>query len=288
MPVAPAVDGATSPTVSAATAAAPLSLPIIRIMLTPPRVQERSASAYPHLTSGVNCVTPAQGPAFEAYDETAIAGVQHQGFLVPKALSMPVRQAVTFIDEHLEEPMGLAGTAAAARMSPRRLQAAFRRERDTTPLGYLRTVRLEAGHRELMAVDPIGGGERGCYRGPVGFRPPLGLMRRHAQPLAVRPIRTAVRRVIQRSRNHNHVMITATGTTTMAITDSKSMPALVPKMNPSNPASTMPTSTSAIARSWSPKVSASSRFPRMLLRLRLFPGTWQRSRHPFGGIASCA
>ncbi|WP_344124778.1 helix-turn-helix transcriptional regulator [Kocuria aegyptia] len=68
-----------------------------------------------------------------------------------------VRRAVAFIDAHLGEPIGLAEIAAAARMSPRGLQAAFQRERGTTPLGYLRSARLEAAHAELVAADPATG-----------------------------------------------------------------------------------------------------------------------------------
>lgn len=68
-----------------------------------------------------------------------------------------VRRAVAFIEEHLAEAIGLPEMAEAARMSPRGLQAAFRRELDTTPGGYLRDARLDAVHRELQAADPTAG-----------------------------------------------------------------------------------------------------------------------------------
>ncbi|MFF0904895.1 UNVERIFIED_CONTAM: helix-turn-helix domain-containing protein [Kocuria sp. CPCC 205316] len=68
-----------------------------------------------------------------------------------------VRRAVAFIEEHVAADIGPADIAAAARMSVRGLQAAFRRELDTTPMAYLRAVRLDAVHRELLAADPTAG-----------------------------------------------------------------------------------------------------------------------------------
>jgi transcriptional regulator GlxA family with amidase domain len=39
----------------------------------------------------------------------------------------------------------------------RALQYAFRRRYDTTPMGYLRRVRLERAHQQLQAADPAAG-----------------------------------------------------------------------------------------------------------------------------------
>ena len=68
-----------------------------------------------------------------------------------------VRRAVSFIEEHLTEDISLPEIAEAARLSVRGLQAAFRRELGTTPSAYVRTVRLDAAHRELLAADPTTG-----------------------------------------------------------------------------------------------------------------------------------
>jgi AraC-like DNA-binding protein len=68
-----------------------------------------------------------------------------------------VRRAVEFMDSHAHEAIGLAEIAAAARIGARSLQLAFRRHRDTTPLEYLRRVRLEGAHRDLVAADPTRG-----------------------------------------------------------------------------------------------------------------------------------
>ena len=68
-----------------------------------------------------------------------------------------VRRAVAFIDDHAGEPIGLTEIAAAARMGARTVQEAFRRHLDTTPMAYLRKLRLERAHRELQSADPAAG-----------------------------------------------------------------------------------------------------------------------------------
>ncbi|MFW6187300.1 MAG: helix-turn-helix domain-containing protein [Actinomycetota bacterium] len=68
-----------------------------------------------------------------------------------------VRRARAFIDAHLDEALGVAEIAAAARVSPQGLVLAFRRHLDTTPAGYLRAARLDAAHRDLVAADPSDG-----------------------------------------------------------------------------------------------------------------------------------
>ncbi|MEJ2865629.1 AraC family transcriptional regulator [Actinomycetospora flava] len=68
-----------------------------------------------------------------------------------------VRRAVEFMDAHAHEDIGLTEIADAARIGARSLQLAFRRHRDSTPLEYLRRVRLESAHRDLLAGDPTRG-----------------------------------------------------------------------------------------------------------------------------------
>jgi AraC-like DNA-binding protein len=68
-----------------------------------------------------------------------------------------VRRAVAYIEDHAAEPIGLAEIAAAARLGTRTVQEAFRRHLDTTPIGYLRRVRLERAHNDLAAADPATG-----------------------------------------------------------------------------------------------------------------------------------
>jgi transcriptional regulator GlxA family with amidase domain len=65
-----------------------------------------------------------------------------------------LRRAIAFIDEHAHDDIAGAEIAAAAGVTIRALQLAFRRHLNTTPLGYLRRVRLDYAHRELAAADP--------------------------------------------------------------------------------------------------------------------------------------
>lgn len=71
--------------------------------------------------------------------------------------SATARRAVAFIEEHRGNSIGVAEIAAAARVSPRSLVAAFRRHLGTTPTDYLHTTRLDAAHTELLEADPTTG-----------------------------------------------------------------------------------------------------------------------------------
>ncbi|HEY0933565.1 MAG TPA: helix-turn-helix transcriptional regulator [Trebonia sp.] len=65
-----------------------------------------------------------------------------------------LRRAVSFIDEHAREEITVTDIAAAASVTARAVQLAFRRHLNTTPTAYLRRVRLEHAHRQLVAADP--------------------------------------------------------------------------------------------------------------------------------------
>ncbi|GHJ37086.1 hypothetical protein Sm713_26950 [Streptomyces sp. TS71-3] len=69
------------------------------------------------------------------------------------AHSATLRRAVAYIDDHPDQPLTVAEIAAAAHVTIRALQYAFRRHLDTTPLTYLRRVRLAQAHRALHAAD---------------------------------------------------------------------------------------------------------------------------------------
>ncbi|PSM42370.1 AraC family transcriptional regulator [Streptomyces dioscori] len=70
------------------------------------------------------------------------------------AHSLTLRRAIAHIDDHAEEPITVADIAAAAHVTIRALQYAFRRHLDTTPTAHLRGVRLAHAHRELRSADP--------------------------------------------------------------------------------------------------------------------------------------
>ena len=62
-----------------------------------------------------------------------------------------MRLAESYIEAHLDQPLTLEDIAAAAGISPRGLQLAFRQYRDTTPLGFWRDLRLARAHADLLA-----------------------------------------------------------------------------------------------------------------------------------------
>jgi AraC-like DNA-binding protein len=65
-----------------------------------------------------------------------------------------VRRAVDFIDANAERDLTTSDIAAAAGIGPRGLQAAFLRHRGSTSTAYVRRVRLDRAHRELVDTDP--------------------------------------------------------------------------------------------------------------------------------------
>ncbi|WP_236241191.1 helix-turn-helix transcriptional regulator [Streptomyces sp. CC228A] len=56
-----------------------------------------------------------------------------------------------------EHPFTTTELAALARVSARRLQESFRAHVGTTPMGYVRDIRLERVRDELRAAEPGGG-----------------------------------------------------------------------------------------------------------------------------------
>ncbi|MEV6235115.1 helix-turn-helix transcriptional regulator [Lentzea sp. NPDC051838] len=86
----------------------------------------------------------AVGAVFAFPNNALEAGPQPSG---PPSL----RRAVAYIEDHAREPITLADIAAAARVGPRDLQSIFRRHLDTSPILYLRRVRLAHVHDEIKA-----------------------------------------------------------------------------------------------------------------------------------------
>jgi AraC-like DNA-binding protein len=65
-----------------------------------------------------------------------------------------LHRAVAFIDEHAHQDIALADIAAAAHVTIRAMQLAFRRHLNTIPSRYLRRVRLDHAHSQLVSGDP--------------------------------------------------------------------------------------------------------------------------------------
>jgi AraC-like DNA-binding protein len=67
---------------------------------------------------------------------------------IPKRL----KRAIEYMHANISSPIGITDVAEAAGTSVRALQAAFQQFKDTTPLNYLRTIRLEGARKAL--ADP--------------------------------------------------------------------------------------------------------------------------------------
>ena len=96
--------------------------------------------------------------------------------------SATVRRAAAFIDDHAGQPVTMPEVAAAAGVTARALQYAFRCHYDTTPTGYLRRVRLERAHQQLQAADPATGASVGEIARRWGWASPAnfaGAYRKH-------------------------------------------------------------------------------------------------------------
>ncbi|MGW3482902.1 helix-turn-helix domain-containing protein [Rhodococcus indonesiensis] len=94
--------------------------------------------------------------------------------LVLEAATVPpaVRRAVAFIESHAAQPIRLGDIAAAAGVGARALQYAFVRHYHSTPMRYLRSVRLERAHRQLRAGDPSRGETVAAIATRCGFSTP--------------------------------------------------------------------------------------------------------------------
>lgn len=67
-----------------------------------------------------------------------------------------VRRAERFIEDHADSSITVSDVAAALGISLRSLQLGFRQWRSTTPLTYLRYVRLQRVREELLQKNPEG------------------------------------------------------------------------------------------------------------------------------------
>jgi AraC-like DNA-binding protein len=68
-----------------------------------------------------------------------------------RAAPRSVRRAIAYMEEHAHEAITIDDVAAAADISTRGLQYAFRRALDQTPMEYLRRQRLSGAHAEMEA-----------------------------------------------------------------------------------------------------------------------------------------
>ncbi|WP_264010722.1 helix-turn-helix transcriptional regulator [[Mycobacterium] manitobense] len=69
------------------------------------------------------------------------------------ATPLLLRRAIAYIEENATNDIALNDIALAVHVSPRAVQYMFRRHLETTPLQYLRRIRLAQAHRDLTAAD---------------------------------------------------------------------------------------------------------------------------------------
>lgn len=72
-------------------------------------------------------------------------------------ISAAVRRARVHIEDNFRLPLTVTEIAAVAHLSVRGMHEAFRREIGSTPLAYLKRVRLAEARRALRAADPADG-----------------------------------------------------------------------------------------------------------------------------------
>lgn len=68
-----------------------------------------------------------------------------------------LRRVLDYIHEHLAEPLSVTELARVGEVSVRSLQQSFRRHLGVTPTAYIRDLRLERVHADLVAADPDAG-----------------------------------------------------------------------------------------------------------------------------------
>jgi AraC-like DNA-binding protein len=65
-----------------------------------------------------------------------------------------IRSAIEIIEEEAHLPLTLSSIATRSHISVRTLQQGFQRHLDTSPMAYLREVRLRRAHQALLRSDP--------------------------------------------------------------------------------------------------------------------------------------
>ena len=126
--------------------------------------------------------------ALTVFPNTAMTAAQVPG--PGRVAPAVVRRAVAFIDEHAERDISAADVAAAAHISIRAVQLAFRRHLDTTPLAYLRRVRLDHAHQQLCAAEPGDGSTVAEIAARWGFASPSRFAARYRDAYGVLPSST--------------------------------------------------------------------------------------------------
>lgn len=65
-----------------------------------------------------------------------------------------MQRAIAFLESSVDQDVAVGDIAAAAGVTVRAVQTAFQRHLGTTPMAYLRQLRLAEVRTELLAADP--------------------------------------------------------------------------------------------------------------------------------------
>lgn len=114
----------------------------------------------------VASIVEAYGPLVRTADKCA------EGDVRPPA----VRRAIAYLEGAAADDVRICEVAAAARLSTRSLQEAFRKHLDTTPMAYLKSVRLARAHADLRQASL----EEGTTVADVAYRWGFGNLGRFA------------------------------------------------------------------------------------------------------------
>jgi AraC-like DNA-binding protein len=137
----------------------------------------RNAGATGLLTSGAllrrQMIRMLVASVVEAYGlDVGCADTRSGGDVRPPA----VRRAIAHLEAAAADDVRVADVAAAARLSPRALQEAFRRYLDTTPMSYLKSIRLARAHADLRRASL----EEGVTVADIAYRWGFGNLGRFA------------------------------------------------------------------------------------------------------------
>jgi AraC-like DNA-binding protein len=116
-----------------------------------------------------------------------------EGPAASRRIPATLRSAIAVIETRAAEPIGLAEIADAAQISPRALQAAFRKHLGTTPLGHLHAIRMARVHTDLLAAQPGDGQTVSAVANRWGFSQLSRFARDYKQRYGVSPRETLSR-----------------------------------------------------------------------------------------------
>jgi AraC-like DNA-binding protein len=106
------------------------------------------------------------------FGNTAIGGRCTKPAPVTDSSPRILRRAMEYIDGNAHLDIDLRDIAAAANVTPRSIQLAFRTHLDRTPLQHLRRVRLAHAHHDLVQADPGTGATVTAIAARWGFLKP--------------------------------------------------------------------------------------------------------------------